>query len=96
MLNIIYYLYYIKNNFTANINTIEEVCQNVCESSNCKDAGNILIFCNTNICFINIFKVYTYQSDLLIVHFDTGAEGDYLAHVTFFATSKASEKSHMS
>ena len=24
----------------------------------------------------------------LLVHFDTGAEGDYLAHVTFFARAK--------
>ena len=25
----------------------------------------------------------------MIVHFDTGAEGDYLAHVTFFARVSA-------
>ena len=28
----------------------------------------------------------------IIVHFDTGAEGDYLAHVTFFARAKRVRK----
>ena len=32
----------------------------------------------------------------IIVHFDTGAEGDYLAHGDVFRTSEASEKSYMS
>ena len=27
-----------------------------------------------------------------IVHYDTGAEGDYLAHVTFFARAKRVRK----
>ena len=31
---------------------------------------------------------------MVIVHFDTGAEGDYLAHVTFFARAKRVRKSH--
>ena len=29
---------------------------------------------------------------VIIVHFDTGAEGDYLAHVTFFARAKRVRK----
>ena len=42
----------------------------------------------------------SYSSDIpydifKLVHFDTGAEGDYLAHVTFFARAKRA-KNHMS
>ena len=29
---------------------------------------------------------------MIIVHFDTGAEGDYFAHVTFFARAKRVRK----
>ena len=29
---------------------------------------------------------------IVLVHFDTGAEGDYLAHVTFFARAKRVRK----
>ena len=35
------------------------------------------------------FKLYCNSE---IVHFDTGAEGDYLAHVTFFARAKRVRK----
>ena len=31
-------------------------------------------------------------NDLKIVHFDTGAEGGYLAHVAFFARAKRVRK----
>ena len=33
-------------------------------------------------------KNYIHNLNNKIVHFDTGAEDDYLAHVTFFARAK--------
>ena len=42
---------------------------------------------------INIFLYDHGQSPTLeIVHFDTGAESDYLAHVTFFARANRVRK----
>ena len=35
-----------------------------------------------------IFFLYFCTLTFRIVHFDTGAAGDYLAHVTFFARAK--------
>ena len=37
-------------------------------------------------------KNHIYRTSIEIVHFDTGAEGDYLAHVTFFARAKRVRK----
>ena len=36
--------------------------------------------------FSNALKIVVHNN--IIVHFDTGAEGDYLPHVTFFARAK--------
>ena len=41
---------------------------------------------------MNIFYKRTYEQRYEIVHFDTDAEGDYLAHVTFFARAKRVKK----
>ena len=44
--------------------------------------------------FFGLEIIWLNDTDI-IVHFDTGAEGDYLAHVTFFARAKR-VRSHMS
>ena len=41
---------------------------------------------------MTIELIVHYDTSAGIVHFDTGAEGDYLAHVTFFARAKRVRK----
>ena len=41
---------------------------------------------------LNFCPGVTIMSCTKIVHFDTGAEGDYVAHVTFFARAKRVQK----